>query len=183
MPRLDHFHGILQDLEDRLGGRRCLADCYGKMNWPRRGLYFFFEQSEARSSRSGLRVVRVGTHAVKRDCCTTLWDRLRTHRGSLTGRWAGGGNHRASVFRLHIGMAILRREGLEKHYPTWMKLSSATAEIKSHERSIERKVSQYIRAMPFLWLKVDAIPGPESKRVYIERNSIGLLSNYGKTWN
>ena len=61
-----------------------------------------------------------------------------------------------------------------------MKLSSATAEIKNHEHSIERKVSQYIWAMPFLWLKVDDTPGPESKRVYIERNSIGLLSNYGK---
>ena len=32
--------------------------------------------------------------------------------------------------------------------------------------------------MPFLWLKVDDPPGPDSLRGYIERNAMGLLSNY-----
>ncbi len=32
--------------------------------------------------------------------------------------------------------------------------------------------------MPFLWLSIPDEPGPESLRGYIERNSIGLLSNY-----
>ena len=34
--------------------------------------------------------------------------------------------------------------------------------------------------MPFLWLNVDDTPGPESRRAFIERNAIALLSNYGK---
>ena len=34
--------------------------------------------------------------------------------------------------------------------------------------------------MPFLWLSVDDVAGPMSDRGLIERNSIALLSNYGK---
>jgi hypothetical protein len=34
--------------------------------------------------------------------------------------------------------------------------------------------------MPFLWLAIEDEAGPESLRGYIERNSIALLSNYGK---
>lgn len=37
-----------------------------------------------------------------------------------------------------------------------------------------------MRAMPFLWLAVDDAPGPDSLRAYIERNSVALLSNFGK---
>jgi len=40
------------------------------------------------------------------------------------------------------------------------------------------EISNYIRAMPFLWLAVDDDPGPESLRKTIERNSIALLSNF-----
>jgi hypothetical protein len=41
-------------------------------------------------------------------------------------------------------------------------------------------VSDYIRDLPFLWVKVDDEPGPESDRAYIERNTIALVSNYAK---
>jgi hypothetical protein len=34
--------------------------------------------------------------------------------------------------------------------------------------------------MPFLWLSLEDQAGPESRRGYIERNSIALLSNYQK---
>ena len=34
--------------------------------------------------------------------------------------------------------------------------------------------------MPFLWLAINDEPGPASRRGYIERNTIALLSNYGK---
>jgi len=34
--------------------------------------------------------------------------------------------------------------------------------------------------MPLLWLEVNDEPGPDSIRGYIERNAIGLLSNYSK---
>jgi len=61
---IDRFYGILRDLEDRLGGCRWLSRCDGKMDWPKRGIYFFFEMGEERTAGRGLRVVRVGTHAL-----------------------------------------------------------------------------------------------------------------------
>jgi len=43
---------------------------------------------------------------------------------------------------------------------------------------MERRVSDYIRDLPFLWVDVDDEPGLGSDRAYIEQNSIALLSNY-----
>jgi hypothetical protein len=34
--------------------------------------------------------------------------------------------------------------------------------------------------MPFLWLPLEDEAGPESRRGYVERNSIAILSNYNK---
>ena len=41
-------------------------------------------------------------------------------------------------------------------------------------------MSKPVGTMRFLWLGVDDDPGPGSKRGYIERNAIALLSNAGK---
>ena len=58
---LIRFYQIMERLELRTGGMRRLADCHGRMDWPARGVYFFFEQGEIRSgSGESLRVVRVG---------------------------------------------------------------------------------------------------------------------------
>jgi len=101
---LIRFYGILETLEEKAGGKRRLAECDGHMDWPRRGVYFLFEVGEARSDTGdGMRVVRVGTDALKPNAGATLWGRLRQHRGSLK---TGGGNHRASIFRLLVGTAI-----------------------------------------------------------------------------
>jgi hypothetical protein len=175
---IDRFYEILRELDDRLGGCRQLFECDDKMGWPKRGVYFFFENGEERTNGRELRVVRVGTHALKQDSHTTLWDRLRTHRGFLKGRHAGGGNHRGSVFRLHVGTAVIRKKGLEKSYPAWGEGSSAPKRVRDTEYPIEKMVSQHIRSMPFLWLEVNDPPGPQSERAYIESNSIILLSNY-----
>src|SRR5947209_3865067 len=93
---LDRFYSILRDLSARLGGTRVLAACDGKAEWPIRGVYFFFEPSEYRAppNEEQLRVVRVGTHAVSTGSQTTLWARLKQHRGhGKPGEPAGGGNH------------------------------------------------------------------------------------------
>lgn len=133
------------------------------------------EQGELRSdSGSGLRVVRVGTHALNAGSGTKLWTRLSQHRGQ-TG--SGGGNHRGSIFRLIVGTSLIAR-GLKSH--TWGKGNTATPDIRTAEIELEREVSRVIRAMPFLWLAIDDEPGADSLRGYIERNSIALLSNYGK---
>ena len=48
------------------------------------------------------------------------------------------------------------------------------------EYKIEQAVSKHIRSMHFLWMNVDDPPGKESKRKFIERNAVALLSNAGK---
>jgi hypothetical protein len=182
--RLQHvqrFYEILAKLEESLGGKRTLGTIDGAMTCPRRGVYFFFEPGEVRTTSGlGLRVTRVGTHALKAGSKSTLWGRLRAHRGTQTGLRPGGGNHRGSVFRLHVGTALTSRDDWpEEIAARWAVGSSAKREVRAREYPLEQAVSQYIRKMPFLWLGVDDEPGPASLRGYIERNVIALLSNYG----
>jgi hypothetical protein len=120
--------------------------------------------------------VRVGTVALKEGSNATLWKRLSQHQGTQK---SGGGNHRGSVFRLHIGTALMNRDNWpEAIKETWGKGSNASKSVRQVEHEFEKKVSQYIRKMPFLWLEVADPPGPTSQRKYIERNSIALLSNF-----
>jgi len=172
---LDRLYALLAELEQGLGGARRLGDCHGRMSWPRRGVYFFFESGEYRSNPPNvLRVVRIGTHALKRGSNSTLWTRLRFHRGQRNGQ----GNHRASVFRLHVGAALLQKRGETDSMPTWGVGSSAPREVRALERSMELAVSEFLGAMTLLWVEVDDPPGPSSDRAFIERNAIALLSQF-----
>jgi hypothetical protein len=169
---LDCFYGILTDLRTRLGHVRRLSDCTGRDQWPTRGVYFFFEPDEYRAHRvDELRVVRVGTHAVSAGSQSTLWGRLRTHRGGRDGR----GNHRGSVFRRHVGAALFVRDRAE--LGTWGVRSSASTEVRQAEAVHERRVSQILGAMTVVWVEVPDAPGTASPRSILERNSVALLSN------
>jgi len=174
---LRKLYSVIARLEKGLGGARTLGSCSGRLTWPKRGVYFFMEDGEVRSnSGSGPRIVRVGTHALKTASGTRLWTRLSQHRGRLR---SGGGNHRGSIFRLIVGTALMARHGYE--FPTWGSGQSASAEIRGGEVDLEREVTSFIGAMPFVWIEVDDEPGADSMRGYIERNAIALLSNFGKT--
>lgn len=174
---LRRFYRLMEELERRTGGKRALSACSGKMSWPLRGVYFFFEEGEQRSDTGdGLRVVRVGTHALSAGSGTKLWQRLSQHRGSAT---SGGGNHRGSIFRLLVGEALARQPHAEQ-IETWGQGNSASGDIRMGELEHEKRVSAVIGAMPFLWLDVDDEPGPASLRGFVERNTIALLSNYNK---
>lgn len=181
------FYDLLDRLETHIGGTRVLADCNGRANWPRRGVYFFFEDGENRSGPdNGRRVVRVGTHALIDGSRATLWNRLSQHRGSARSR---GGNHRGSIFRLLVGAALARRGDLPRP-ASWgigSDLGAAArrfgvdrATVKQEEAALEVLVSRTIGAMPFLWLNVADAPGSGSRRAFIERNAIALLSNYNE---
>jgi hypothetical protein len=157
------------------------------MNWPERGVYFFFESGElCEDAERGSRVVRVGTHAITTRSKTTLWHRLSQHKGVEA---TGGGDHRGSIFRKLVGNAIKNRDGMTETQ-TWgigpdagkaaQALGFESRQVVSMERPLERAVSQSIRAMPFLWLAINDRPGPESHRARIEQNSIGLLSNFDR---
>jgi hypothetical protein len=106
VPDLRRFYALLERLAVKVGGPRTLNGADGRMVWPRRGVYFFLDKAEVRSgSGTGPRVVRVGTHGLKTGSGSTLWGRLAQHRGS-----ASAGNHRGSIFRLLVGLAIVGRD-------------------------------------------------------------------------
>jgi hypothetical protein len=180
------FYALLDDLREAAGGTRTLASLGSFRDWPRRGVYFFFESSELRSnSGASARVIRVGTHALTTGSRSTFRQRLKQHRGAA----AEGGHHRGSIFRLLIGQAMLARGDLAPCRSWGVKGDLATAsralnmnreEISAAEAPVERAVTQYLGTMPFLWLNIDDEPGPDSLRCIVERNAIALLSNYSR---
>ena len=178
------FYKLLDRLERRLGGTRTLAQCDGRMDWPERGVFFFFEPGEERSgSGRGHRIVFVGTHADRLGTKSTLWQRLSKHRGSAK---TSGGDHRGSIFRRLVGAALARREPPLPR--SWSKgnslreaaslLDTTIAEVRSAESDLEKRVSRYIGSMPFLWLDVGDQPSPDSLRVLIKMNAVALLSGH-----
>lgn len=170
------FYGLLDRIQAACGGVRYLGRS-GTSALPRRGVYFFMEDGETRSDTgSGLRIVRVGTHALKGGSSTTLQTRLSQHRGQVK---SGGGNHRGSIFRLIVGTALMARDGISCE--TWdNKQGSASRSIAAAELHLEQAVSRVIGSLPFLCLPISDEPGPESDRGTIERGAIALLSNFGK---
>ena len=175
--RADHlaqFYRLLSRLEQNLGGARKLSNCSGRMNWPKRGVYFLQETGENRSDTGdGPRIVRVGTHTSSR---SRLWSRLYTHKGTES---SGGGNHRSSIFREIVGTALMKRD--RHHCPSWGQRTCRASEVREREQPVEKAVSAVIGDMPLLWLAVDDEVGPDRKRrCYIERNAIALLSNFSK---
>lgn len=172
---IELFYDLLRQLECKTGGLRRLGDCHGRMTWPKRGVYFFFEPGEYRSGDPRLqRVVRVGTHALAPKSRTTLWNRISQHRGTTN---PPGGNHRGSIFRLLVGEAIINSEQ-SLPVASWGKGSTAERDIRDLERTHEVRVSQYLGDMTLLHLDVPDEAGRDSARGVIERNSIALLSGF-----
>ncbi len=173
LAHLRNFYDLLDELERKLGART-LSECSGRMVWPLRGVYFFMEEDENRSDTGlGFRVTRVGTHAITTTSKTTLWNRLSQHRGQEK---SGGGNHRGSIFRLLVGTALIAKRGYD--LPSWGVGNNAPPDVRKCEHQLECEVSRTIGAMRILWLGIDDFPEATSSRSYIERNVIGLLSNF-----
>ena len=172
MDTYSHLVELIRELSRLPGQGTRLGDLSSHHRLPKQGVYFFYEDGELTSGADGHpRVVRVGTHAVSNGSRSTLTQRLRAHRGTR----AGGGNHRGSIFRLHVGQALQRR--LKSLVPTWAKGSTVARDIRDAEREHEERVSKIICAMPVLWLAVEDAAGPTSERAVIERGAIATLSN------
>ena len=137
---------ILDRLERRIGGRRLLASSDGRSGWPDRGVYFFMEDGERRTdSGGGLRVVRVGTHALTSSSRTTLWKRLSQHKGKKA---SGGGNHGLDL--TPAGRLDFLKHPARPAQPgesRTVRRKSARARAASNGKSAES-----IGAMPLLWL-------------------------------
>ncbi len=173
---LGRLYAALQVLVRRMKYRK-LADGRGDMPRDARGVYFFFDGGEPRAGfGAGPRVVRVGTHGVSAGAKSTLWTRLSQHRGSVR---TGGGNHRSSVFRLLTGKALACRDGLAG-IGQWGQKPAPSKAVRLAEEPLERRVSEYLRQLPYLWVNVDDEANKHSERGVIERGSIALLSHRGR---
>jgi hypothetical protein len=175
---LDRFYSILAPLEATGKQGLNLASYSGRSGLPTRGVYFFREPGEFRVTDPSVpRVVRVGTHAVSANSKSTLWGRLRAHLGTRS----GSGNHRGSIFRLHVGAALQIRDQMK--VGSWGSGSSMPPDVrhdpkaKAAESAWEQKVSAYIGAMSVVWVDVPDEAGANSMRGFIEKNAIALLSN------
>lgn len=174
---LTRLYQLLASLSSAVGGPRRLAASHGRLSWPTHGLYLFFEDGELREDGRTPRVTRVGTHALTETSRTTLWRRLSQHRGNLGGRNPGGGNHRGSIFRLHVGTALINRDGWPEARASWGKGANVSAKVRAEEAALEKEVSSVIGAMPLLWLDVP----DRQARGLIERGAISLLSNFNRS--
>jgi len=170
---IDRLYELIEKLKNGIGFFPKLNCINGSEVLSHRGLYMFFEDDEYRTTSPFVkRVTRVGTHAVSKGSSATLWNRLRTHRGGIDLR----GNHRSSIFRLHVGNSIINKRNIE--LPTWGLGQNASAEIKQKEIGLEKLVSKYIGNMSILWLNIADEPTKFSDRSYLEKNLIALLSSY-----
>lgn len=177
---LDRFYTILDRLKKLPGQGSPLRDLFRGL--PPRGVYFFFESGESRATGGDHpRVVRVGTHAVSVGSKSTLRGRLKQHGGTRS----GGGNHRGSIFRLHVGAALLARD--RQTIASWGRGSSRPSDLsesaREDERTYEGRVSKHLGAMPVCWVDVPDEPSAQSERAVIERNAIALLSNRFKPFD
>jgi len=179
---VQRLYVLLAQQTEKIGGAVPLANLDMRM-LPQRGVYFFFELSEhGQESGTGLRVVRVGTHALGHGTNSTLKQRLKQHRGSRS----GNGNHRGSIFRLLVGEALMNT-GRCDQCQSWgvrghanaaaMLLGQPLDALQAVETPIEHAVSLHLGAMKVIWIEIGDEPAPTSMRGRIERNTIALLSN------
>lgn len=155
------------------GGVLSLPEALEQTQLPQKGVYIFLDPEEVRHvGTGGPRVVRIGTHAVSEGSKATLRNRLRTHRG--TG--AGIGSHRSSIFRLHIGAALMRRSCQFSEIASWGLSKAYTPEILSVERPLEEAVSRYIARLRVAIVPIEDAATKFSLRRHLEKNLIALFT-------
>lgn len=173
LDREDAVHSLYQQFENSAGRDLVSLRNILQKPLPTQGVYFFFDPSECtRFSTHIPRLVRIGTHGVSAGSKATLRDRLRAHLGTADGY----GNHRSSVFRLHVGEALIRKNDQRMKFPNWGKGQNADSTIKHGERALEKIVSDYISKLIVMFIEVSDKATKRSARSTIETLSIGLFT-------
>ena len=132
---------------------------------PLDGLYLFFERGELVecSGRAVDRIVRVGTHRVN----GRFRKRILQHYGPVSSL---GGNRRGSIFRKHVGAALLRKAD-----PCDTGLNDWLAKNGPPFPTLEAEVSRTLRDnFTFVCFRVD--DGDE--RLRLESGLIALLAQH-----
>lgn len=126
-----------------------------------KGVYFFFDPAE-KINNGYNRIIRVGSHGLSAGVKSNLKGRLRQHKGFIN----GGGNRRVSVFRRHVGNAIIKKENFDEN--------------QVRDEVLEKMISDYINSLP---LAVLLFEDDADKRRIFEKNSIRILSNCSENFN
>ena len=139
---------------------------------PKRGVYLFLDPAEPNFRMNAPRVVRIGTHAVSTGSQASLRGRLRNHLGPANAI----GNHRGSIFRLHVGRAMLEAGPGHAALASWGEGQDAGPEIKALEKTHELMVSNYLQQLEVVLLNIDDPPSKSSLRAHVETQLIALFS-------
>lgn len=131
---------------------------------PANGIYLFFERGEVVEIGGEMRdrIVRVGTHNEN----GRFRSRIQQHYGP---RKSPGGSRRGSVFRQHVGGALLRRaDPGDARLENWLRRVGKFPEV-------EAEVSQVLRDyFTFVCFPVE----DKDERLRLESGLIGLLAQY-----
>jgi len=132
---------------------------FSRRDIPANGVYLLFESGETVTTGDGLveRIVRVGTHTGE----GRLGRRLAIHYS---------GDRRRSVFRLHVGAALLARDD-----PAAPRLAEWTGAKQTPMPEVEEVVTGYLRER----FTFCCIPVPDKdERLALEQAVIALLAQY-----
>ena len=130
---------------------------------PPNGIYLFFERGESGSIDGATydRIVRVGTHRVN----GRYSGRLQNHFGSVK---TLNGNKNASVFRRHVGGALMQRD-----HPDDPRLAEWSRQGGASDSAMEAIVSQHLgQNFTFVTIPVE----DAAERLELETGLIALLA-------
>jgi len=138
-----------------------LHDFGTRTRWlPRNGIYFFYEEGEICSHSGIQRIVRIGTHGAKR----TLKRRLVDHYD---------GNREGSIFRKHLGTALLQRSGASNdQIKGWIRRRKGYELWKTFDE-IEREVDEVIKKNFFF--RVILVDNAQERK-FFEKRLIATIS-------
>jgi Family of unknown function (DUF6884) len=158
--------------DQRRAGRVFPLRTLGEQTVPRRGVYVFLDPREPNFLGVQPRIVRIGTHAVSLGSKATLRGRLRNHLGPAN----QVGNHRGSIFRLHVGRAMLDAGEGHSQLSSWGEGQDADPRVKATEMDHERAVSRYLQELEVALIAIDDEPAKHSIRASTEAQLIALCS-------
>lgn len=169
------FYGWID--EQRQKGRVFPFRALASQPVPKRGVYVFLDRREPNFLGVQPRIVRIGTHAVSQGSKATLRHRLRNHLGASNEI----GNHRGSIFRLHVGRAMLEAGEGHGRLPSWGEGQDAGPEIKAAEADHELAVTRYLQELEVVLIPIDDQPAKSSLRASVEAQLIALCSEAMRT--
>lgn len=122
-------------------------------NLPQNGIYFFYEGDELCSHTGKPRIVRVGIHGER----ATLRKRLRQHYGL---------NREGSVFRKHIGSALLKKKGFpDDRIAEWNR--GRKSPFWGYFKDTEDEISELLRAKFFF--RIVAVDDTDERKALEEK--------------